>query len=93
MSFAVDPEYQNRGLGKLLTSLIFKINTNIKRIFLCTRVTNNIALNAYKNWGFTLDSNPILDHTFNLEHWTFLEYKIDKTNILQKIAEGLKEIK
>ncbi len=84
MSFAVDPAQQNRGLGKLLMSSIFKIYPEVKRIFLCTRVTNDHALRAYSNWGFTLDKNPILDHAFNLEHWTFMEYKKECCDILQK---------
>lgn len=82
MSFAVDVHHQNRGLGKLLMSSILKIDTTIKRIFLCTRVTNDTALKAYRAWGFVADEHPILDHAFNLEHWTFLEYRLDKNDSL-----------
>ena len=91
MSFAVDVAHQKRGLGKLLMSSIFKIIPDVKRIFLCTRVTNTIALNAYRSWGFVIDEKPILDHAFNLNHWTFMEYKIDQSNVLQKVAEALTE--
>lgn len=86
MIFAIDPLYHNRGLGKILMSSIFRIVPEIKRIFLCTRVTNQNALRAYRNWGFIDDKNPVLDHAFNLNHWTFLEYKIEQANILQKTA-------
>lgn len=92
MSFAVDQRFQNCGLGKLLMSSIFKIKPDVKRIFLCTRVTNEIALNAYQSWGFTKDVNPILDHPFNLEHWTFLDYKADQKSILQNTAVGLAKV-
>jgi len=91
MSFAVDVAHQKRGLGKLLMSSIFKIVSDVKRIFLCTRVTNTVALNAYRSWGFVIDENPVLDHAFNLHHWTFMEYKTEQSDILQKIAETLTE--
>ena len=84
MSFAVDQAYQGCGLGKLLMSSIFKIVSDIKRIFLCTRVTNETALKAYGSWGFVKDEKPVLDHAFNLEHWSFMEYKAEQSDILQK---------
>ena len=87
MSFAVNIHHQKRGLGKLLMSSIFNIIPDVKRIFLCTRVTNNTALHAYRTWGFVIDKNPILDHEFNLKHWTFMEYKADQCDILQKTTQ------
>jgi GNAT superfamily N-acetyltransferase len=89
MSLAVATTHQNRGLGKLLMSSICKIAPNIKRIFLCTRVTNTSALQAYRSWGFVTDEKPILDHPFNLAHWSFMEYKTEQSDILQKIAATL----
>ena len=89
MSFAVDVAHQKRGCGKLLMSSIFKIIPDIKRIFLCTRVTNTVALKAYRSWGFIIDEKPVLDHAFNLNHWTFMEYKVDQSDILQNCAERL----
>lgn len=91
MSFAMDTAHQKRGLGKLLMSSIFKIVPDIKRIFLCTRVTNDTALKAYSSWGFVNDDKPILDHAFNLEHWTFMEYKVAASDALQKVAASLVE--
>ena len=52
MSLAVETTHQKRGLGKLLMSSIFKIAPDTKRIFLCTRVTNTNALQAYRSWSF-----------------------------------------
>ena len=94
IAFAVKPEEQNRGLGKLLMSSICKIIPDLKRIFLCTRTTNIIAQKAYFNWGFikyqvNADINPVFeehDYTFNLNHWIFLEYKVEQTDILQQAA-------
>ena len=88
-SIAVAPKEQNRGLAKLLMESIFRIDPTIKRIFLCTRVTNEYALNAYRSWGFTKDPNPTQDphYKFNLNHWTFMEYKTDQSNVLQEIAK------
>lgn len=91
MSLAVDVAHQKRGFGKLLMSTIFKIIPDVTRIFLCTRVTNTVALNAYQAWGFIMDEKPVLDHAFNLEHWTFMEYKADQSNILQNIADMLRK--
>lgn len=83
MSLGVDPQHQGKGLGTILMSSIFKIDPNIARIFLCTRVTNHAALAAYRSWGFTIDENPILDHPFNMAHWTFMEYRTNKNQLLQ----------
>lgn len=91
MSFAVAATHQNRGLGKLLMSSIYKIDPTIKRIFLCTRVTNSNALQAYRSWGFVTDEKPILDHPFNLAHWSFMEYKTEQSDILQNTATMLNE--
>jgi GNAT superfamily N-acetyltransferase len=90
MSFAVGQAHQNRGLGKLLMSSILTIAPKIQRIFLCTRVTNETALKAYQSWGFIEDIHPVMDHAFNLKHWTFLEYKLNGNTILQKTTERLK---
>jgi len=89
MSFAVATTEQNRGIGKLLMSSIFKIIPSIKRIFLCTRITNINALQAYHSWGFVADENPLMDHPFNVAHWSFMEYKTEQTNILQERATTL----
>lgn len=89
MSFAVQTTHQKRGLGKLLMSSIFKIAPKTKRIFLATRVTNNVALHAYSSWGFVTDKKPILDHAFNLKHWSFMDYKAEQCDVLQNIAQEL----
>ncbi len=89
MSLAVDTTQQKRGLGKLLMSSIFKIIPEIKRIFLCTRVTNNTALKAYGAWGFVKDEQPVLDHPFNPDHWSFMDYKTEKSDTLQKTTASL----
>ena len=101
IAFAVKPEEQNRGLGKLLMSSIFKILPDIQRIFLCTRTTNFIAQRAYNNWGFikyrvNSDINPVFEehgYTFDLNHWIFMEYNVAQTDLLQKTAGGLLKIK
>ena len=91
-SFAIAPSEQNRGLGKLLMSSILKIvPSECKRIFLSTRITNEIAQKAYAAWGFTPDANPIQEPYFQQksEHWIFMEYKVDQSDILQKTTEKL----
>jgi ribosomal protein S18 acetylase RimI-like enzyme len=90
MALGVKPEHQNRSLGKLLMSSIFKIMPETTNLFLCTRVTNNTALAAYKAWGFEHEANPIMDHMFNLNHWTFLKYNPTEVTILQTVANTLK---
>lgn len=90
MALGVAPEHQKRGLGKLLMSSIFKIMPQTANLFLCTRVTNNTALAAYKAWGFSPDANPIMDHAFNLAHWTFLSYNPTEVTVLQTVANNLK---
>lgn len=68
----------------------FKIISDIKRIFLVTRVTNNNAINAYKSWGFKKEINPADDpYILFKDHWINLEYKIENSDILQKIAEKM----
>ncbi len=84
----IKPSEQNRGLGKLLMSSIFNIAPDIKRIFLCTRITNKNALRAYRSWGFVPDLNPIEEPNFKMirEHWNYMEYKIENSDVLQKTA-------
>jgi dienelactone hydrolase/RimJ/RimL family protein N-acetyltransferase len=89
ISLAIDPKHQRRGLATLLMGSIFRIIPDIKRTFMCTRVTNEKMQHACKGWGFTLDEHPILDHAFNKEHWIFLEYKADQVDTLQKVAAGM----
>ncbi len=97
IALAVKPEEQNRGLGKLLMSSIYRIISDLKRIFLCTRTTNIIAQKAYYNWGFvkywTNDGVTQVfeehDYTFDLNHWIFMEYKLEQSDKLQKVAATL----
>ncbi len=91
--FTIDQAYQGRGIGKLLMSSIYAIKPDIKRICLCVRVTNSIALTTYQSWGFVYTDNPILDHPHNFNHWKFLEYKTTSDGVLEKVAAGLKEVK
>ena len=92
-AMGVAQQAQNRGLGKLLISSIFKIIPEAERIFLSTRVTNAKALAAYHSWGFTTDHNPIQEpgHVFNPDYWIFLEYVTSNSDTLQKTAENLSE--
>lgn len=87
--FAVDVAHQNRGIGKLLMSAIFKIRPDLTRIFACTRVTNRVIRLSYRACGFTEDTNPITDYMYDPKYWVFMEYRADKANILQKIAESI----
>ncbi|MCX5924605.1 MAG: GNAT family N-acetyltransferase [Candidatus Dependentiae bacterium] len=93
ITIAVAPAAQNRGLGKLLISSVFKIIPNIKRLFLSTRPTNVIAIGAYQAWGFIPDAHPIQDPHWKAiqDHWVYFEYQVKQTNILQKTAKSLKE--
>lgn len=88
------PEGQNRGLDQLLLSTIFKIIPQTKRIFLMTRPTNDKTLRSYSKIGFTQDLNPFQDpnHKVNMEYLVLLEYKAERSNNLQNIADNL-EIK
>jgi len=88
---AVDPSVQGRGLAKLLLSSLFAVLPETERIFLCTRVTNTTALKAYAACGFTKDENPTQEphHVFDLNHWTFMEYKAEQSSILQKVTKTL----
>jgi ribosomal protein S18 acetylase RimI-like enzyme len=79
--FGIIPSAQNRGLEKILMSSIFRLRPDTQRIFLHTRSTNQQAILDYENWGFTQFKG-------NLPHWTDLEYLVDQSNILQKIAES-----
>ena len=76
-------------------SSALKIIPQVKRIFLCTLITNKNAQRAYLNWGFVEEMNPVVEehnYTFNLDHWIFFEYKTDKSDKLQKIANTFTNI-
>lgn len=93
ISLSIAQQYQQRGLATLLMGSIFRIIPNVKRTFMCTRVTNAKMIKACASWGFTKDEHPILDHAFNLEHWKFFEYKADQVDTLQKVAAGFIDVK
>jgi len=86
MSIALVPEAQHRGLGKVLTSSIFKILPGTKRLFLNPRVTNVQAQRAYLAWGATRVAHPVLDQWALAEHWVGIEYRADQTSVLQDFA-------
>jgi ribosomal protein S18 acetylase RimI-like enzyme len=86
------PKAQKLGLGKLATSLIFKILPELKSISLDALVESENAIAAYLAMGFTKQS----------DFWSFLkprkvyiamEYKVEKSNKLQDAAKSLKLIK
>lgn len=79
-------------LQKVFMGLIFKIIPNTKRIFLFARPTDAAALNEYKAMGFEIDENPFQDpsHKVNHLYQTTLDYKVDKSNLLQGALEILK---
>lgn len=91
-AIGVLPEAQGKGLGKLLMSSVFSIIPEIQKVFLCTRVTNQNALRAYRSWGFTQDKEPIKEpgHVFDPAYWTFMEYQTNKSKALQTLATQVK---
>ncbi|MCK4499324.1 hypothetical protein KAU11_02420 [Candidatus Babeliales bacterium] len=82
---------QDGGLEKLLTSSIFKILPNTKRLFLGTRPTNKNVIENFNSWGFKETANPITDktHTINQMYFTVLEYIANQCDTLQKAAKEL----
>ncbi|MCK4265037.1 GNAT family N-acetyltransferase [Candidatus Babeliales bacterium] len=92
IALSILPKEQNRGLGKLAMSSIFKIIPQTKSIFLCTRITNQKAKNAYLNWGFVENRKLIStenQYTFNKDHWIFMEYKSKEADVLQKLSKKI----
>jgi ribosomal protein S18 acetylase RimI-like enzyme len=89
IAMGVTPEYQNRGIGKLLMSSLFKMVPKTQRIFLTTRATNEKALTAYRSWGFKESRDPVQEqgHVFNHNYWIFLEYTTQQEAGLQKLAQ------
>lgn len=81
----VMPLEKNRHLNKLLMSSIFKLIPNTERIFLHTRITNENAINDHMTFGFTTFPGP-------LANWVDLEYKSEHLDVLQKMANILREI-
>lgn len=83
IQFIFSPEYQQgsvkaayygisdcakeRGIDKILMFSIFKIATEIKRIFLHTRITNKAAISSYLEWGFT-------EFSSHMPKWPNFEY-------------------
>lgn len=84
-NLAVDQTARNRGLGKILTSSIYKLLTKTERIFLYTRTTNVVAQKAYMAYGFKVSKKPITDPIF-AHGWFMMEYKTDESDIMQKEA-------
>ncbi|MBE0688088.1 MAG: ribosomal protein S18-alanine N-acetyltransferase, partial [Anaerolineaceae bacterium] len=56
-TYAIHPEYQQRGFGKQFLAFIGKqlISENITKIFLEVRQSNHTAIHLYQKFGFTID--------------------------------------
>ena len=78
------PSHQGSGLGKLLVSSIFKVQTGIKRLFLETSKANDKAIAVYKALGFVVSG----ESDYGLE-FAYLPAQCDR---LQNIARGLKRV-
>lgn len=80
--FGVQPKAQGEGIGRALLSLLFQKIPNLQKIHLSTRISNQKALKAYHNWGFTL-----LPTT--MENWVNLEYNASQSEslLLKQTAE------
>ncbi|MBA3752109.1 hypothetical protein H0X06_04940 [Candidatus Dependentiae bacterium] len=91
IKLALDPAHSDGEAGELLMSSLFKIIPEVKRIFTSIRPTDENALQTYFSWGFTYDYTPVQDpnHPINLEYWTVLEYKTNKSDRLQQTTKTL----
>ena len=78
----VIPTAQDHGLEKLLMSSIFRLQPEVKRIFLHTRSTNITAIDAYKELGFT-------EFEEKLPNWIDLEYIANQSDTLQTVSKDL----
>lgn len=83
---AVAPDEQNRGLGKLLISSVFKIIPGVTGLWLGTFATNTGAIAAYSAMGF------VKTRTDPDNRYVSFVYLTGKSNILQKTAANLKEV-
>lgn len=54
-ALAIDKNARRQGLAGFLINFFKKIGLEPKKIFLCTRPSNSIAINAYKKFGFVED--------------------------------------
>jgi len=86
---AIVPEKRHRGYGKLLVSSIFNIIPHVDHIFLYTRPTNEIAVNAYLSYGFYRSSGVANDPLVQ-QGYVKMEYSINRSNILQRASRQLK---
>ena len=66
-------------IQKMLFSSIFKLIPNTNRIFFHTRVTNTDGIKAHETLGFSR-------FTGNLPNWMDLEYRVERSEILQKFS-------
>ncbi len=83
---AVVSEAQNRGIGKLLTASIFQLIPAVTRITLSVESENETALKAYQIWGF-------VEYQVQGPYHKLMEYRAEKSDILQKTAAALKDLK
>lgn len=80
-------------LPKILMSLAFKILSQTRRIFLYARPTDSAALDMYTSMGFEKDVSPFQDpaHMINPKYLTAFDYRIEKSTILQQIAQKFED--
>ncbi len=73
-----------RGIDKMFMSSIFKLVPEVTRLFLHTRITNEVTLSIYRTWEFNQFPGP-------LAYWIDMEYLVEKSDMLQKASGSLKE--
>jgi ribosomal protein S18 acetylase RimI-like enzyme len=93
INLVVAPEHQNRDLEKLLLSSIIKAFPDVTRIFTTIRTTDQNALMVFESCGFEEDKEPVQDplHPIDERYLLVLDYRMDRSDILQKTAQQLSE--
>lgn len=87
--FAVLPEKQQRGIGKLLMASTLKIIPALTTIVLGgVDLDNTIALKAYESWGF-VRGVPQTPQALSIP----MRYELSDTGVLKQVAETLIEKK
>ncbi len=93
INLVIAAENRHQGLEMLLLSSIIRVLPDVMRIFTMIRPTNQNARIVFESCGFEEDKEPVQDphHPIDEKYLLVLDYRTDRSDILQKMAQQLSE--
>lgn len=90
-TIAIQPDFQNRGIGKKFLSFICQelVDENINKIFLEVRQSNHSAIRLYERFGFVIDGERKHYYRDNGESALLMSCTLKRREYYMELVAGL----